>query len=257
MLRIAQRSSALGVGARLLASSSVVAQNDRAMSTKKAVVFNMGGSLVPAMSPVLSKYARQHNLTESELASKLFSEGDKGLMAQVEPALISRHGSEKANLADVVSAIAGIRAEGLKTGLISNAGGLNTDLIPVDKSLFDVVSPALKSDMLDKLNVDSSDVVYLDNLDANLKAAQALGMTTIKVEDIEVALTALEKELEVPLKEFLPGFTWMYFDSANSPHKNTGENVLYYFLAIYILMVVGEYSVKNVFKIDGTSELHH
>lgn len=43
------------------------------------------------------------------------------------------------------------------------------------------VAPALKGDLLDKLKVDSSDVIYLDNLDANIKAAQGLGMSTIKV----------------------------------------------------------------------------
>lgn len=60
-------------------------------------------------------------------------------MEQIEPALLSRHGSEKANLAHVMSAIQSIRGEGLKTGLISEAGGLNSERIPVDKSLFDVV----------------------------------------------------------------------------------------------------------------------
>jgi hypothetical protein len=34
---------------------------------------------------------------------------------------------------------------------------------------------------MDKLKVDSSDIIYLDNVDANLKAAQGMGMTTIKV----------------------------------------------------------------------------
>ena len=45
------------------------------------------------------------------------------LMAQVEPALLSRHGSDQANLAYVVSAIQSIRGEGLKTGLVSATPG--------------------------------------------------------------------------------------------------------------------------------------
>lgn len=62
------------------------------------------------------------------------------LMAQVEPALLSRHGSDQANLAYVVSAIQSIRGEGLKTGLVSATPGLNSDLFPVSKELFDAVS---------------------------------------------------------------------------------------------------------------------
>ena len=61
-------------------------------------------------------------------------------MAQVEPALLSRHGSDQANLAYVVSAIQSIRGEGLKTGLVSATPGLNSDLFPVSKELFDAVS---------------------------------------------------------------------------------------------------------------------
>ncbi|XP_057312258.1 uncharacterized protein LOC130653758 [Hydractinia symbiolongicarpus] len=251
MLRLAQKSAVLRTSAKLLASSAA-SQHERGMSTKKAVVFNMGGSLVPAMSPVLQKYARDHSMTESELTTRLFKDGDTGLMEQIEPALLSRHGSEKANLAHVMSAIQSIRGEGLKTGLISEAGGLNSERIPVDKSLFDVVSSSLKGDVFDKLKVDSSDVVYLDNLEANLKAAQALGMTAIKVEDVEAALTELESTLKVPLKEFVPGFSWIFWDNANNPHKSVKENLLYYFLVIYLFMVAGHFTLRRVLKIDGT-----
>lgn len=78
MLRLAQKSTVLSTSARLLASSSLASQHERGMSTKKAVVFNMGGSLVPAMSPVLQKYARDHSMTESELTTRLFKDGDTG-----------------------------------------------------------------------------------------------------------------------------------------------------------------------------------
>jgi len=243
MLRLAQKSSVLGQAAKMLA------QQERYMS--KAVVFNMGGAMLPAMSPVLQKFARDHKMTEAELTNKLFQEGNKELMAQVEPALLSRHGSDQANLAYVVSAIQSIRGEGLKTGLVSATPGLNSDLFPVSKELFDAISPSLKGDLADKLKVDSSDVIYLDNVDANLKAAQGMGMTTVKVEDIEAALRELEGHLQVPLREFVPGFSWIFYDSANSPHKSTKENLLYYFLCIYIFMVAGHMTCKHVLKIDG------
>jgi len=240
MLRLFQKSSVLGTSARLVAPSSTIAsKHERNMSTKKGVVINLGGCIVPAMSPVLSKYAREHSITESDLVTKLFKEGDQGLMAQIEPALLSRHGSEQASLAHIISAVQSIRGEGLTTGLVANAGGLNGDLLPVDKSLFDVVAPALKADMLDKMQADSSELVYLDNLDANIKAAQALGMHAIKVTDVESTLKELEAALQVPLKEFVPGLTWIYYDGANNPYKSTKDNLLYYFLCIYIFMVSG------------------
>ena len=61
-------------------------------------------------------------------------------MEQIEPALLSRHGSDKANLAYVMSAIQSIRGEGMKTGLVSATPGMKSELFPVSNSLFDAVS---------------------------------------------------------------------------------------------------------------------
>jgi putative hydrolase of the HAD superfamily len=44
------------------------------------------------------------------------------------------------------------------------------------------------------------EVVFLDDLGVNLKPARALGMTTIKVEDPDTALTALEAVVGFPLR---------------------------------------------------------
>ncbi|XP_002166837.1 uncharacterized protein LOC100199013 [Hydra vulgaris] len=253
MFRALQRSSILkSVSAKAFAQTSI--QAERYISTKKAVVFNLRGSVVPALSHVVKKFARDHNMSESEMMAKLFKEGDKSLLKKIEPALLSRHGSFHVALAELVSAIQGIRAEGIKTGLILDAGDLNPAYIPIDTELFDVTSPALKPAILDQLKVDSTDVVYVDNVEKNLKAAQSLGMTTIKVENIESALRDIEASLQVPLKEFLPGFTWIYWDNANSPYKNTKENLLYYLLVIYVFMVSGHLSLKYVFKVDGTQQ---
>jgi putative hydrolase of the HAD superfamily len=42
------------------------------------------------------------------------------------------------------------------------------------------------------MEVEPSEVVFLDDLGVNLKPARQLGMTTIKVADPDVALTELE-----------------------------------------------------------------
>ena len=44
-------------------------------------------------------------------------------------------------------------------------------------------------------------MVFLDDIGLDMKAARALGMTTIKVEDPGTALTELERRLGVPLRE--------------------------------------------------------
>ena len=79
MLKLFNKSSVLGTSTRLLASASVAAplQHEHGISSKKAVVLNMAGCVVPAMSPVLMKYAQKRQISESELISKLFQDGDK------------------------------------------------------------------------------------------------------------------------------------------------------------------------------------
>lgn len=52
--------------------------------------------------------------------------------------------------------------------------------------------PRIYQMMVGALDVRSADCVYLDDLGVNLKPARALGMTTIKVGDPEVAIRELE-----------------------------------------------------------------
>ncbi|HXX11502.1 MAG TPA: HAD-IA family hydrolase [Burkholderiales bacterium] len=54
---------------------------------------------------------------------------------------------------------------------------------------------------LERLQLDPQQAVYLDDLGINLKPARALGMTTIKVESPEQALTELEAVLEISLAD--------------------------------------------------------
>jgi putative hydrolase of the HAD superfamily len=49
------------------------------------------------------------------------------------------------------------------------------------------------------LAVPASDAVFLDDIGSNLKAARALGMTTIKVDEPEQALAQLSRHLDLPL----------------------------------------------------------
>jgi putative hydrolase of the HAD superfamily len=53
---------------------------------------------------------------------------------------------------------------------------------------------------LERLGVEASEAVLLDDLGINLKPARAMGMTTIKVEDPERAIDELEGVLGIPLR---------------------------------------------------------
>ena len=54
---------------------------------------------------------------------------------------------------------------------------------------------------LDTLKIEAAEAVYLDDLGINLKPARAMGMTTIKVEGAEQALAALERTLDLALRD--------------------------------------------------------
>jgi putative hydrolase of the HAD superfamily len=53
---------------------------------------------------------------------------------------------------------------------------------------------------LDRLGVRPDECAYLDDLGVNLKPARAMGMTTIKVHDVDSALTELEGVVGIPLR---------------------------------------------------------
>ncbi len=52
----------------------------------------------------------------------------------------------------------------------------------------------------EQLEVEPAECVFLDDLGVNLKPAREMGMTTIKVEDPDVALAELEQVLGLPLR---------------------------------------------------------
>jgi len=115
----------------------------------------------------------------------------------------------------MLDAVRRCRDHGLVTGLLTN------NVAPVQESdwadgvglddLFDIVlesattgvrkpEPAAYEMVLDAMGLPAEAVVFLDDLGVNLKPAREMGMTTIKVEDPEVALTELEQLLGVPLR---------------------------------------------------------
>jgi putative hydrolase of the HAD superfamily len=106
----------------------------------------------------------------------------------------------------MVRAVDRIREEGLRVGALTNnwigADGAHAPGGDERGITFDVVvesavegirkpDPAIYELVLDRLGVAAEHTVYLDDLGPNLKPARAMGMTTIKVVDPDVALGEL------------------------------------------------------------------
>jgi putative hydrolase of the HAD superfamily len=108
----------------------------------------------------------------------------------------------------MVDAIDAIRKHGLKVGALTNnwaPSGTQPDTAPSalgHMGRFDVVvesaveglrkpDPRIYELVCERLAVEPTETVFLDDLGVNLKPARALGMTTIKVEDPATALHEL------------------------------------------------------------------
>jgi putative hydrolase of the HAD superfamily len=116
----------------------------------------------------------------------------------------------------MIAAITKIREHGLRTGALTNnwASSENEHTPPSLHSLdiFDVIvesavegmrkpDPRIYALTCERLGVEPSETVFLDDIGANLKPARAMGITTIKVDDAADALRELEAVLGFALAE--------------------------------------------------------
>ena len=115
----------------------------------------------------------------------------------------------------MLEAIRVIRAGGLKTAALTNNWGIDgegtmQDRAPILGDLFDVIiesyvvglrkpDPRIYELVCAELGVVPAEAVFLDDLGVNLKPARAMGMTTIKVAEVEEAVAELSTALGFPL----------------------------------------------------------
>ncbi|XP_054075058.1 acyl-CoA dehydrogenase family member 10 isoform X2 [Rissa tridactyla] len=116
----------------------------------------------------------------------------------------------------MAEAVQCIRAEGLKTALLSNSFCLlNGESFPLlERKHFDMVEsyregmhkpdPRIYKLCLERLGVQPQESIFLDSSSQNLKAAAQHGIKTVKVDDPEVAFKELETYLGFPLQGFVP-----------------------------------------------------
>lgn len=109
---------------------------------------------------------------------------------------------------EVIARIAVLREQGYATGLLTNSFVEFRKVLEarVDFGLFDVVvdssevglrkpEPAIYALVAERLGALGSEILYLDDFDANLVGAKDAGWSTIHVTSIESALTGLDAAL--------------------------------------------------------------
>jgi putative hydrolase of the HAD superfamily len=201
----------------------------------EAVVFDLGGVVYASPLDVFRAYEREHGLPDRFLSEVVLIDPGHGAWSRLERGELSvddfceafdaecaAHGgtvSARELMAAVgagiearpamVSAITSVRHHGLKTGALTNnwpGDPSDNDRGSALTDWFDVVvesaveglrkpDPRIYRLVCDRLEVEPTATVFLDDLGANLKPARELGMTTIKVADPDDALAELEAVL--------------------------------------------------------------
>ncbi|XP_006894785.1 PREDICTED: acyl-CoA dehydrogenase family member 10 [Elephantulus edwardii] len=216
--------------------------HSRGGSTYRAVIFDMGGVLIPSPGKVAAEWEARNHIPSGTILKALVAGGDSGpwltfmrgeitldnflqefgrlcsdMAKTVVPvdAFFSLLTSEQVTkqFPVMTEAIAQIRTRGLQTAVLSNNFRLSSgnSFLPLDRKQFDVVvesclegickpDPRIYKLCLERLGVQPSETIFLDDLGLNLKAAASLGIHTVKVSDPETAIKELEALLGFTLR---------------------------------------------------------
>lgn len=204
----------------------------------RAVVFDLGGVVLPSPLQVFRAYERRTGLPDRFISEVVLAGGDDGAFARLErgeltmqefaeefAAECARAGgtvdvlelfaeihAASEPIPEMLRAIERIRAAGLRAGALTNnwkADGSEPDRDAL-ADVFDVIvesavvgfrkpDPRIYELVCAQLSVAPAETVFLDDLGVNLKPARAMGMTTIKVVEPVTALAELEAVLGLPL----------------------------------------------------------
>jgi len=202
----------------------------------RAVIFDLGGVVVGSPLHAIAAYERDHDLPPGVINRVVVDTAPSGAWSRLErgelrleqfyPAfdadcaaagytisareMMLRVAEYVAPRPPMLAAIRCIRARGLLVGAITNnwvveEGGTSALRPHFDVFIESAVVGIRKPDprifhlACEELGVAPHESVFLDDIGLNLKAARALGMTTIKVERVDVALAELQEVLGFPL----------------------------------------------------------
>ena len=208
--------------------------------TIRAALFDFGGVILSSPFEAFTRYERDRDLPAGLLRSLNATNPDTNAWARLERSEVSIEEfcelfeAEAAGQGhrivgrDVLALLAGelrpemveaVRrcGERLSTGLLTNNFVLDDGHVDREGSMaevlamFDVVvesskvgvrkpDPRFYALACEALGIEPTEAVFLDDLGVNLKPARAMGMTTIKVTDPDVAIAELEAVVGFPLR---------------------------------------------------------
>lgn len=197
-----------------------------------AVIFDLGGVVLESPMAVFAAYERELGLPPHTLNRGIVAAGARGAWARLERGelsmrefhvafdqenaaagvmistelLMTRVAAESGVRMFVVDAIRRLRAGNLKVAALTNnwVSDDQNHKMDVLRGEFDVFIESTRVGLrkpdvriyelaCKELGAAPQSVAYLDDIGLNLKPARALGMTTIKVDDIHTALAELAR----------------------------------------------------------------
>jgi putative hydrolase of the HAD superfamily len=204
--------------------------------TYRAVIFDLGGVVLGSPLHAIAAYERDLGIPGSFINRVVFETAPHGAWSRLErgeltldefypafeadcdaagqrisaSAMMSRIGESTVPRRAMLDAIAAIRRQGLLAAAITNNWIAEDNGTSILRPHFDVFiessvvglrkpDPRIYELACTQLDITPSEAVFLDDIGINLKAARALGMTTIKVDVPSTALAELEAKLGFPL----------------------------------------------------------
>jgi putative hydrolase of the HAD superfamily len=198
----------------------------------RAVFFDLGGVVVGSPLHAIARYEREQGISAGAINRVVLTTGHGGAWSRLERGELTLADFYEAFDADcaaaghhisardlmllvaeastprpaMLTAVARIRERGLIAGAITNNWIAEDDRTSFFRPIFDVVIesavvgirkpvPRIYTLACEAVRVTPAESVFLDDIGLNLKAARALGMTTIKVDDPDTALAELEGAL--------------------------------------------------------------
>jgi putative hydrolase of the HAD superfamily len=208
----------------------------------EAVIFDLGGVVMDSPLHAIARYERDHAIARDAINRAIVDAGEQGAWARLERgelglerffapfeadcrsagiAVDGRRMMEYIAAASVprprmLAAIRAIRGRGLGVAALTNNWPREQAAANPLLEHFDVFvessvvglrkpDPRIYALVCEQLGVPPPRAAFLDDIGRNLKSARALGMTTIKVDDPDVALAELERVLGFALLDASTG----------------------------------------------------
>lgn len=205
--------------------------------TYRAVLFDLGGVVVGSPLHAIAAYEEELGIPSGSVNRVVIGTGPTGAWSRLERGeltlepfyeafdrecaaagcalsartLMERVAGATAPRPAMLAAIRRIRQQGLIAGAITNNWVAEEGSAGSLRHVFDLVvesaiegmrkpDPRIFHIACERLGIQATDAVFLDDIGANLKTARSLGMTTIKVVEPDAALAELEALLGLALR---------------------------------------------------------